>query len=114
MTDFHTALYKLIGEKVRDRRCDLGFSQEELSRKIDVISRASISNIEVGRHQAPLHVLSHISKALNTEMHFLLPTHSEVQMFIATSSEHDILGLLENKNLTEPAKNTLKSIINTL
>lgn len=114
MTDFNAALYKLIGEKVKGRRCEMGFSQEDLASKVKILSRTSISNIEMGRHQPPLHVLTHISSVLNTEIHFLLPTNNEVQKYIATVNHTGFLDRLEAKNLTENQKTSLMTILNDL
>jgi transcriptional regulator with XRE-family HTH domain len=128
MLDFNSALYRIVGERIRLHRCEHGLSQEQLAQKTSLISntsasvsRASISNIEVGRHQAPLHVLSLLSKALRTEMHYLLPTSNEVLDYLesevinrSVDNNQNILELLQKKNLEANEEKTLQSIFKTL
>ena len=113
MSDFNAALYKLVGERLKELRSSAGYSQEELAQKIGILSRTSISNIETGRHQPPLHTLSHLSKALNTEIHYILPTYEEVKAFIRATNpeEENIFVILHKQALTEPTKKTLESIL---
>lgn len=129
MSDYNSALYKIIGERIRQYRIDHCLSQEQLSQKTQLvngavgsISRTSISNIEVGRHQAPLHVLLTLSKALRTEVHCLLPTDSQVQEYLEeevlnprlSGSDQEIYELLEKKNLEQKSAKTLHSIFKSL
>jgi transcriptional regulator with XRE-family HTH domain len=129
MTDYNSALYKIVGERIRQFRIDHRLSQEQLSQKTQLvggelgsISRTSISNIEVGRHQPPLHVLLTLSKALHTEVHCLLPTDSQVQEYLdeevlnppPSGSDQEIFELLQRKNLEQKSTRTLHSIFKSL
>lgn len=129
MIDFNSALYKILGERIRTYRCAYGLSQEELSQKTSIvsndsisISRTSISNIEVGRHQPPLHTLSLISKALRKDIHSLIPTSNEVMDYLDSEvlnppddgSEKNIIELLQKKNLGENTEKNLEAIFKTL
>ena len=125
MTDYTSALYRLVGERIRDLRCQINLTQEELSQKVSIvssspttISRTSISNIEVGRHQPPLHVLSQLSKALKTDIHFLLPTHNEVLDYLESDvlnpSNKDIIELLQEQNLPSDTEKKLENIFKAL
>ena len=129
MPDYNSALYKIVGERIRQFRVDHCLSQEQLSQKtqlvggsIGSISRTSISNIEVGRQQAPLHVLLVLSKALHTEVHCLLPTDSQVQEYLEeeifnpapSGSDQEILELLQKKNLEQKSAKKLHSIFKAL
>jgi transcriptional regulator with XRE-family HTH domain len=69
-----SSIYKSVGEgisKLRRRRKPK-MTQEKLARAADV-SRASIANIEKGRHRIQLHVLYDIAAALEVAPHDLLP-----------------------------------------
>ena len=129
MTDYNSALYKIVGERIKQFRIDHRLSQEQLSQKTQVvggefgsISRTSISNIEVGRHQAPLHVLLTLSKALHTEVHCLLPTDSQVQEYLQeevfnpsnSDTDQEIFALLQKKNLEQKSTTALQSIFKSL
>jgi transcriptional regulator with XRE-family HTH domain len=129
MTDYNSALYKIVGERIRQFRIDHCLSQEQLSQKTQTvggdlgsISRTSISNIEVGRHQPPLHVLLTLSKALRTEVHCLLPTDSQVLEYLheellnpsPSDTDQEIFDLLQRKNLEKKSANTLHSIFKSL
>lgn len=78
MPSFNTVLYSILGSKVKSIRESLGISQTELSVKIG-LGRSSISNIEKGKQQPPLHIIYMICKELNTDIHSLLPTYNEIE-----------------------------------
>jgi len=111
MKDFNSALYKIIGLRIKEARQRLNYSQEDLAKKTS-ISRASISNIELGRHQPPLHVLYDIASKLNFDLQLLLPTHSEVLKQIDTNKYSDILKNIDY--LDEDSKKSIEEIIENL
>lgn len=67
-------LYAEFGRKIRSLRVreELALSQEALSRRVG-LSRTSITNIEKGRQQIPLHALYIFADALGVEPSALLP-----------------------------------------
>lgn len=65
-------LYGLIGAQVRAAREAAGLSQEQLAANVG-LSRTSITNLEMGRQQTPLHVLYAIADAVGTPLKSLLP-----------------------------------------
>jgi transcriptional regulator with XRE-family HTH domain len=69
-------LYRLIGERIRDRRGDIKLSQEKLALQLNM-SRTSIVNIEAGRQRAPVHVLWQIAEKLRTDLGLLIPKATE-------------------------------------
>ena len=71
-------LYKRLGAIIKERRSQLGLTQEQLSRQLK-ISRASLANIETGRQRVPVHRLYHIADKLDIKVARLLPESSEVQ-----------------------------------
>lgn len=110
MGNFNQALYKIIGSRIRNARADLGLNQEELSEKIG-ISRASVSNIEIGRQQPPLHILYAISQALQTDVQLLLPTRQEIDENMSV----DLIGdILKTENIQENTRKKIEDLINKL
>jgi transcriptional regulator with XRE-family HTH domain len=112
MTDYKEVLYKIIGERIKSQREDLNISQLELSQKLD-ISRSSISNIEVGRHQIPLYLLYQISKEMNIDIKNLLPDYSDI-IKLATTNETDYSTYLRSETLNEDVKEKLNNMINNI
>ena len=84
----------MIGGRIKSNRESINLSQLELSEKLH-ISRSSISNIEVGRHQVPLFTLYEISKELNVNIKDLVPTFDEVTAF-TTGNYHDFTTYLSS------------------
>lgn len=111
MKDFNSTLYKIIGLRIKEARHRLEYSQEDLAQKTK-ISRASISNIELGRHQPPLHVLYDISSVLNFDLQLLLPTISEVEKQISTKEYSNILKNISHLN--DESKKSIEEIIKNL
>ncbi|WP_134385245.1 helix-turn-helix domain-containing protein [Flavobacterium psychrophilum] len=86
MLDFSSALYKLLGERIKVRREELNLSQSDLSNILKDLKRASISNIEKGRQHPPLDTVYKLCNALKLDVHSILPTYSEVNYFIEKES----------------------------
>ena len=129
MADFHSALYRIVGDRIRQFRIQLNLTQQDLSTKVAVlsndgvpISRTSISNIEVGRHQPPLHLLSYISQALSTDITDLVPKNDEVMAYLNSEilnsdrNYHnlDLSVLLEQKDLEPHIRTSLKNAFKSL
>jgi transcriptional regulator with XRE-family HTH domain len=76
-----TALYRLIGERVKARRLALEMSQSQLADAIGML-RTSISNIEAGRQKTPIHVLYKICGVLGVEATELLPNLEEINQLL--------------------------------
>lgn len=108
-TNFNSALYALIGIRIRELRTDCDLNQEELATKVGV-SRTSIANIEAGRHQPPLHVLYKIFEALNSDIYTNLPSQSELEGYLNTE-ETEFMSILDNTNLDEATKDGVKDYI---
>lgn len=56
-------IYKKVGERVRTARLSRNLTQDDVCELVP-LSRASLSNIEVGRHRIQLHVLFQLAEAL--------------------------------------------------
>jgi len=72
------ALYRHLGRQVHTERKNLGITQEDLAHRVGV-SRTSITNLELGKQQVPLHLLYEIAEELGTQIDALLPRHDELK-----------------------------------
>ena len=112
LADYKEALYKIIGDRIKSHRESLNISQLQLSKNLD-ISRSSISNIEVGRHQVPLYTLYDIAKDLKIDVNELLPSYDEVVNF-ATSNVTDYSRFLNSSTLKKEQKEKLNVVLKKL
>ena len=60
-----------IGERIRDRRIELGMTQDELAQKVGYKSRSSVNKIESSR-SLPLSKVQKMADALDTSPSFLM------------------------------------------
>lgn len=112
MSNLKNSLYKLIGDRIKSHRERLNMNQLELSDKLN-ISRSSISNIEVGRHQVPLFTLYEISKVLELNIRDLIPSFDEVTAY-TTNDFNDFSSYLNTTNLDIDEKDKLKNYISNI
>lgn len=70
-------LYRIIGERLRERRLEANVTQAQLAEAAGVL-RTSITNIEAGRQKPPLHLLYKMCMALDVEVSSIVPTNEEV------------------------------------
>ena len=90
MDNLKIDLYKLIGKKIKNRRNELNINQSTLAKELEV-SRSTISNIEVGRHQIPLYLLYKLSNILNIEVSILLPKFEDINKINSESNINDYI-----------------------
>ncbi len=109
MPDFNSSLYTLIGEKIKNLRIANNLNQEELSKKVG-IGRTSISNIELGRHQAPLHLIYRICKELRADIHSVVPTLSEINETLERS-DADLLNQLNKTDIPDQSKKKIETYL---
>ena len=74
-------VYEEIGKRISDLRRQLPrkLSQRELADSIG-ISRASVVNVERGRHRVQIHVLYEIARVLGVEPRDLLPPLASLEI----------------------------------
>ena len=60
-----------IGERIKQRRLELGLSQEELAKRVGYKSRSSINKLELSR-ELPSSKISQMAKALDTTEAYLM------------------------------------------
>lgn len=65
-------VYTTVGERIALARRQRGLTQEALANEID-LTRASVTNIELGRQKLQLHTLLEIARVLEVEPVCLLP-----------------------------------------
>jgi len=70
-------IYKHIGLLIKNRRKQLGWTQEKLASLL-AISRASLANIETGRQNVLVHQLYAFAAALKLTVHDFLPAPTDL------------------------------------
>lgn len=83
-------LYKRLGTAIKERRKQLGLTQEQLSNQLE-LSRASLANIETGRQRLLVHQLYRLAGCLAVRVIALLPESDEVED----------LGILDSVSVSE-------------
>ena len=61
-----------INDRIRERRFELGMTQEELAEKMGFKTRASVSRLEGGDRNIPLSKLKKLAGALETSVDYLI------------------------------------------
>ncbi len=64
-------IYRLLGAKIEQTRSMLGWTQDELAKKVG-LTRTSITNIEAGRQRILLHDLEKFAGVFNMQPKALL------------------------------------------
>ena len=99
-----------IGEKIRQRREQLGISQSELAKRIGV-TQGSIGNYESGVSNPKMELLPRLFEALNTDANFLFGEASRLQRIEFTYSE---TVMIENyRCLDDYGKKAVKDLLQT-
>ncbi|MEC7264683.1 MAG: helix-turn-helix transcriptional regulator [Bacteroidota bacterium] len=107
-------LYLLIGERIKQARIELDIKQKDLASEIG-INRTSISNIEKGRHQPPLHIIFKICQFLSIEIYSIIPSLEELNRINDDWGNNSITRLIRKDNrLSENSKNNIEALINNL
>lgn len=61
-----------IGDKIKQRRLELGMTQEELAHKMGYSSRTSINKLELNERNLPLKKIKQLADILNTTPEYLM------------------------------------------
>lgn len=89
-----------IGERIKNRRIELGMSQEELAKKIGYSSRSSINKIELDVQQLRQSKIMDIAKALNTTTAYIMgwdePEQAKEEPEPLSPSQAKLLETLKN------------------
>lgn len=112
MQDFKTTLYQIIGDRIKLKRKELKISQVSLSNDLD-LSRSSLSNVEVGRHQTPLHVLYQIAELLTLDINELIPSPKELTQEMSLQNS-ELKDLRKKEELSSKDLQNIQDIIKDL
>ena len=104
-------LYELIGKNIKDKRKSKKLGQEELANVIS-LSRSSLSNIEIGKHQPSVYTIYEIAIALECAITDLLPSIEIYEQTTLSIDEQfkDIFNSLP-ENISRKNRDLLKEIL---
>jgi len=94
------ALYRLVGQRVRNKRQALGITQTTLAAAVG-IARTGITNLEMGNQMTPLHTLLAVAGELGVEIADLMPERAE----LANWGDERVptpVGLVEDVRMVSP------------
>lgn len=98
------SLYKEFGRLLRERRISKNLTQLEVAEKVG-LSRTSITNIELGRQQVPLHMLYLFADAVGSDPQALLPDKK-----FASGESGLLTNRIESLELDDASKRWIQSI----
>lgn len=78
-----------IGERVKERRLELGMTQEELADKVGFKTRASVSRLECGDRNIPLSKLRKLAEVLETTVGYLMGMEDNMGVTTTNSGNHN-------------------------
>lgn len=99
-----------IGERVRNRRIELGLKQEELAGMLGYSSRFSIVKIESGQNTIPVQKLDDFAEVLHTTVSFLLGKESEDKCYYLNSETKQIAKLAYERRSIRELFNIIKNL----
>jgi transcriptional regulator with XRE-family HTH domain len=65
-------VYRQVGARIEQIRTALGWTQDELAKRVGGLGRTSITNIEAGKQVITLHELERIAKAFGSSPKHLM------------------------------------------
>jgi transcriptional regulator with XRE-family HTH domain len=89
-------IIEIFAEKLKRLRVQRGFSQKELSKKLD-IKNSTFYRYESGRHMPSLEILGDICKKLNVTPNYFLGYESDTKQL--SREEMEMIKILENMGL---------------
>ena len=102
----------MIGERIRERRKQLGMTQDELASKIGV-KKTSVSNYEVNANSPPEKVIIKIMEALDCDANYLFSGCGEQENFTITPHERKLIEAYRQMPEMQPAIDKLLDIADT-
>ena len=87
----------MLGTQIRKRRQELGWSQEELAKKMGYASKTTINKIELGINDIPQSKIVKFAKVLGVSVAWLL----ELEDFGKRQNIVDMLNRLDSEDLAK-------------
>ena len=87
----------MLGTQIRKRRHELGWSQEELAKKMGYASKTTINKIELGINDIPQSKILKFAKVLGVSVAWLL----ELEDFGKRQKIADMLDRLDSEDLAK-------------
>lgn len=78
-----------IGDRIKERRLDLGMTQEELADKVGFKARASVSRLEGGDRNIPLSKLKKLAEVLETTVGYLMGMEDNMGTTTTNTGNHN-------------------------
>lgn len=78
-----------IGDRIKERRLDLGMTQEELADKVGFKTRASVSRLEGGDRNIPLSKLKKLAEVLETTVGYLMGMEDNMGTTTTNTCNHN-------------------------
>lgn len=105
--------FKTIGSKIKERRNELGYTQDYVSAKLNV-NPSHVSNIECGRANPSLTALVNIANTLECSVDYFISAEYTYPKMNADLPETDAIILERLKYCEEKKKQQFLQIINIL
>lgn len=99
-----------IGSRIRDKRKELGMSQEELAEKL-YTSKQMISSYENDKTEIKVSVLKELAVALDTTTAYLVDGVKEVKYSQQAEELLDVFSRLDNDRIIEIAIQQMKLLL---
>lgn len=96
-----------FGNRVRDRRKELGLSQTELAVKIGYKDKSTVAKIESGDRDLPRSKIVEIAEALSVTPQYLLGWEDEAEKNAASTETAKSQEFIELFNLLSPEEKNL-------
>jgi transcriptional regulator with XRE-family HTH domain len=90
MTDAIEAIYRAVGQAIREHRKRAAMTQDELAEAAG-LSRTSIVNIEQGTQRMMLHTIEAIARALEVGMLKLIPQEKAADALVKNMADRKAL-----------------------
>lgn len=103
-----------MGTRIRNRRIDLGMTQDDLCKLVGFSSRSSIAKVELGSRDLPHDKIVSIAKALGTTPAYIMGWNEpEVEEFNIVTDKSNTQVEIENRlsNLTEGQLKAILSLV---
>lgn len=100
---------RTIGEMIRIRRNELGWSLQELADRMGYANRSTISRIEKGEYDIPQSKVPKFAKVMGTSVAYLMDWEQVQQknstladVTVRMRSDNDFMSLIEGINQLDP------------